>query len=92
MTVPEWGNTGAGAASTVGLIVTPGAVLEAWITGRSTRRLQADIHTATQSTLADMRKGFTETLERMDQRTERMNILAEERHREALELIAALKR
>jgi hypothetical protein len=58
----------------------------------STRRLQADIHTATQSTLADMRKGFTETLERMDQRTERMNILAEERHREALELIAALKR
>jgi hypothetical protein len=29
MTIPEWVNTGAGAASIVGLIVTPGAVLQA---------------------------------------------------------------
>jgi hypothetical protein len=61
MTIPEWCNTGAGAASIVGLIVTLGAVLQAWITGCSTRRLQADIHTATQLTLTDMRKGFART-------------------------------
>jgi hypothetical protein len=36
-------------------------VLQAWITGCSTRRLQADIHTATQLTLTDMRKGFART-------------------------------
>jgi hypothetical protein len=61
MTIPEWCNTGAGAASIVRLIVTLGAVLQAWITGCSTRRLQADIHTATQLTLTDMRKGFART-------------------------------
>jgi len=61
----EWFNTGAGAASIVGLIVTVGAVIQAAITGRATRRLQADIHASTQSTLTDMRKGFSESQERM---------------------------
>jgi hypothetical protein len=61
----EWFNTGAGAASMVGLIVTIGGIIQAIITGRSTRRLQADIHASTQLTLIDMRKGFTESHERL---------------------------
>jgi hypothetical protein len=90
--MPDFFNTAAGTASIIGGIVTLGAVLHAWITSRSTRALQADIHTALQVSLTDMRKGFTESqerlghiLERMDARTERMNQLAEERHREVLQ-------
>ena len=103
----DWFNTGAGAASMVGLIVTLGAIMQAVITGRSTRRLQADIHASTQLTLTDMRKGFAEsqekmdenwqrTLERMDQRWqeafERMDQRADERHRATLTAIEALRR
>ena len=53
----EWFNTGAGAASIVGLIVTIGSVISGW----NLKRLQADIHASTQLTLTDMRKGFTES-------------------------------
>jgi hypothetical protein len=49
------------------------------LSDRHTTRLIADIHTSTQSTLTDMRKGFSESherlgaiLERMDQRLERV--------------------
>jgi hypothetical protein len=82
----EWFNTGAGVASIVGLIVTIGGVIQALITGRSTRRLQADIHAATQTTLTDLGKGFRESQERMDQRWhaafERMDRAAEQRQTE----------
>ena len=72
----EWFNTGAGAASIVGLIVTIGSIISGW----HLKRLQADIHASTQSTLTDMRKGFAESqqqlgaiLERMDRRLEQMD-------------------
>jgi hypothetical protein len=91
MTV-EWFNTGAGAASIVGLIVTIGAIIQAMITGRSTRRLQADIHASTQLALADMRKGFTESQERLGQILERMDQRADERHRDTITAIETLRR
>jgi hypothetical protein len=69
----DWFNTGAGAASIVGLIVTLGAVLQAYLTGRSTRRLQADIHVATQAILADLGKGFRETQQQLSQTLEHMD-------------------
>ena len=89
----EWFNTGACAASIVGLIVTIGAIMQATITGRATRRLQADIHAATQATMADIAKGFRDSqselgkiLERMDERWretfERLDQQAEERYRD----------
>jgi hypothetical protein len=52
----------------VGLIVTIGGIIQAIITGRRTRRLQADIHASTQLTLIDMRKGCTESHERLAER------------------------
>lgn len=72
---------------------------------RQTTRLQADIHAATQSTLSDMRKGFSEpqerlgeVLARMDDRQERLGQIiermdqrADERHREVIQAIQALK-
>ena len=69
-----------------------GSLLHGWISGRQLGRLQANIHTATQATLQDMRKGFSESQERLGQILERMDQRADERHREALEAIAALKR
>jgi hypothetical protein len=88
----DWFNTGAGAASIVGLIVTIGSVISGW----HLKRLQADIHAATQATFTDMRKGFSETQERLgeaikgigDGQTrlgeilERMDRVAEDRHRD----------
>jgi hypothetical protein len=85
------------------------ALIHGLITARQTTRLQADIHAATQSTLGDMRKGFSETqarlgdiLARMDDRQERMDQhwreafermdqRADERHREVISAIQALK-
>ncbi len=85
------------------------ALIHGLVTSRQTTRLQADIHLATQSTLGDMRRGFTETqqalgaiLARMDDRQdriderwreafERMDQRADERHREVISAIQALK-
>jgi hypothetical protein len=85
------------------------ALIHGLVTSRQTARLQADIHAATQSTLSDMRKGFSETQarlgdilahmddrqERIDERWreafERMDQRADERHREVLQVIQALK-
>jgi hypothetical protein len=92
----EWFNTGAGAASIVGLIVTIGAIIQAMMTGRSTRRLQADMHASTPLTLTDMRKGVTEGQERIDthgrEAFERMDQRADERHRETVTAIDTLRR
>ena len=75
----------AGAASIVGLIVTIGSVISGW----HLKRLQADIHAATQATLTDMRKGFSdsqqtlgEAVKSLGQILERMDRAAEDRHRE----------
>jgi uncharacterized membrane protein YccC len=73
---------------------------------RRTTKLITSIHTATQSTLGDMNKGFRESqdqmakiLERMDQRQdgmaqilERMDQRADERHRDTISAIEALRR
>jgi hypothetical protein len=101
-TALAWFGVLAGAASVAALVF-------GWIGQRQTTRLQVDIHAATHSTLADLRKGFSETqqslgaiLERMDQRqaeadqrwqhaVERMDQRADERHREVLQTIQALK-
>lgn len=86
-------------ASILGVFIALGSIAQALILGRTTARLQADIHAATQATLTALGKGFRETqqqlgaiLERMDQRLERMDQRADERHREALDAIQALKR
>jgi hypothetical protein len=79
------------------------ALLQAWLLGRSARQFHADVHAATQATLADMRKGFTESHDRLGQMLarmddcwreafERMDRRADERHRDVIEAIAALKR
>jgi hypothetical protein len=87
-TALAWFGVLAGAASVA-------ALLHGWLAQRQTTRLQADIHAATQATLTDMRKGFSETQERMDQRWreafERMDQRADERHREVLQALQALK-
>jgi hypothetical protein len=65
-----------------------GSLIHGWISGRQLGHLQADIHAATQSTLQDMRKGFSESqqtlgqiLERLDGRLEQ----ADRRWQEAFE-------
>jgi hypothetical protein len=68
------------------------ALIHGLVTARQTARLQVDIHAATQLTLTDIRKGFSDSQERLGQILERMDQRADERHREALEAIAALKR
>jgi hypothetical protein len=85
MTALAWFGVLTGAASI-------GSLLHGWISGRQLGRLQADIHAATQSTLTDIRKGFSDSQERLGQILERMDQRADERHREAIEAIAALKR
>jgi hypothetical protein len=84
----EWFNGGAGAASIVGLIVTIGSVISGW----HLKRLLADIHASTQLTLTNMRKGFTESQERLGQILERMDQRADERHRETITAIETLRR
>ena len=98
MTFNEWGIV----ASIIGAAIGVSALLQAWLLGRAAKAFHGDVHTATQLTLTDMRKGFSESqdrlgqiLEGMDQRWqeafERMDQRADERHREALQLIQTLK-
>jgi hypothetical protein len=89
-------------ASILGIFIALRSIAQALILGRSTTRLQADIHAATRATLAGLGKGFRETqlqlsqtLERMDERWceafERMDQRADERQREVLQAIQALR-
>ncbi len=82
-------------ASILGVFMALGSIAQALILGRSTTRLQADIHAATQATMADLGKGFRESQERMDERWreafDRMDQRADERHREIVSAIQALK-
>ena len=84
-----WFGVLSGAASVASLVF-------GLIMGRQTSRLQADIHASTQLTLADMRKGFSESHERLaesqkaiaeavggiGQILDRMDQRAEERYRD----------
>jgi uncharacterized membrane protein YccC len=88
-TALAWFGVIAGAASVASLIA---GLISTW----QTNRLIANVHVATQTTLTDMRKGFSETQERLgeaikgigDGQTrlgeilERMDRAAEDRHRD----------
>jgi hypothetical protein len=91
-----WSAVIAGGASVASL---PMAIVLGWFG----KRAAVDIHTATQLTLTDMRKGFSESQERlgqiltqMDQHwreaLERMDQRADERHREVVEAIQTMRR
>jgi hypothetical protein len=74
------------------------ALIHGLITARQTTRLQADILAATQATLTDIAKGFKEGQQALGQAVtglgqvlERMDQRADERHREALDMIKALR-
>jgi hypothetical protein len=91
MTFNEWGIV----ASIIGAAIGVSALLQAWLLGRVAQAFHGDVHTATQRTLTDLAKGFRESQERMDQRWqeafERMDQRADERHREVLQALQALK-
>ena len=95
MTGWEWFAVIAGGASVASL---PVALVLGWFG----KRTAVDIHTATQLTLTDMRKGFEASQERLGQMLtqmdghwreafERMDQRADERHREVIQAIQALK-
>jgi hypothetical protein len=80
----EWFGVIAGGASVASL---PVAVVLGWFG----KRTAIDIHAATQSTLADISKGFRESQQTLGQILERMDQRADERHREVIEVIRTLK-
>jgi hypothetical protein len=80
----EWFAVIAAGASVASL---PVALVLGWFG----KRTAVDIHSATQSTLADISKGFRESQERLGQILERMDQRADERHREVVEAIQALR-
>jgi hypothetical protein len=56
------------------------------------KRLQADIHAATQVTLGDLAKAFRESQQSLGQILERMDQRADERQREMVQAIQARQR
>jgi hypothetical protein len=85
MTWLEWFAVIAGGASVASL---PVAVVLGWFG----KRTAVDIHRATQSTLTDLSKGFRESQAQLGQILERMDQRADERQREMVAAIQALKR
>jgi hypothetical protein len=85
MTGFEWFAVIAGGASVASL---PVAIVLGWFG----KRTAVDIHAATQLTLTDLRKGFSESQERLGQILERMDQRADERQREMVQALQALKR
>jgi len=83
-TALAWFGVLAGAASVGGLVL---GLIGTW----QTKRLQADSHTATQTTLADIAKGFRESQQSLGQILERMDQRADDRQREMIQAIQALK-
>jgi hypothetical protein len=57
----EWLNTVSGGVTMLGLWITLAAFIIGGWSSRTAKRLQADIHAATQLTLTDMRKSFQES-------------------------------
>jgi hypothetical protein len=80
----EWLNTAAGAASLLGLWVTIAAFVTGWVWTRSTTKLVREVHGETQRTLDAMDARWAQAFERMDQR-------ADERHREVIQAIQAMR-
>jgi cytochrome oxidase assembly protein ShyY1 len=83
-TALAWFGVLAGAASVAALIL---GLIGTW----QTKRLQADIHMATQTTLGDLAKGFRESQQSLGQILERMDQRADDRQREMIQAIQALK-
>jgi hypothetical protein len=84
-TALAWFGVLASAASVAGLVF---GLVGAW----QTKRLQADSHAASQVTLGDLAKGFRESQQSLGQILERMDQRADERQREMIQAIQALKR
>ena len=95
-TALAWLGILASAASVAALVF---GLVGAW----QTKRLQADIHAATQLTLGDLAKGFRESQQSLGQMMhesqqslgqilDRMDQRADERQREMIQAIQALKR
>jgi hypothetical protein len=89
MSALEWFAVIAGGASVASL---PVALVLGWFG----KRTAVDIHAATQSTLADISKGFRESQEHLGESLghilERMDQRADERQREMQQVIEALRR
>ena len=98
MTGFEWFAVIAGGASVASL---PVAIVLGWFV----KRTAVDIHAATQLTLTDLRKGFSESQERLGEAVtgigqgvnqlgailERMDQRADERQREMIQVLQTLK-
>ena len=88
----EWFfNTSAGAASLMSLILGGILGVVSWRISRSTDKLIAHGRDSTQALIKEVHADTQRTLAQMDERTTRMNELAEERHREVIQAIQALK-
>lgn len=79
-----WANTNGGAVSILGVWITLAALLSGWIWTRGTTKLIAQGDAKTQEILARMDERWQQAWERMDQR-------ADERHREVVQAIQALR-
>jgi hypothetical protein len=89
----EWFfNTAAGAASLMSLILGSILGVVSWRISRSTDKLITHGRDSTQMLIKEVHADTQRTLAQMDERTTRMNELAEERHRETIQVIQALKR
>jgi hypothetical protein len=88
----EWFfNTAAGAASLMSLILGGILGVVSWRISRSTDKLITHGRDSTHALIKEMHADTQRTLAQMDERTTRMNELAEERHREVIQAIQALK-
>src|SRR5262245_24060537 len=84
MTWNDWGIV----ASIIGASIGISALLQAWLLGRAAKSFHADVHTATQHTLIDMRNGFSESQQTLGQILERLDgrlAQADQRWQEAFE-------
>jgi hypothetical protein len=88
----EWFfNTAAGAASLMSLILGGILGVVSWCISRSTGKLITHGRDSTQALIKAVHADTQRTLAQMDERTTRMNELADERHREVIQVIQALK-
>ena len=91
----DWFNTAAGAASLLGLWVTLAALILGWWWSRSASTLIAQTTGKTQELITTSATDTKTLLARMDehwrQAWERMDQRADERHREVIQAIQALK-
>ena len=91
MSWSEWFNTAAGGASLMGLILAGILGMVSWQISRATDKLITHGRDSTQALIKEVHADTQRTLAQMDDRTTRMNELAEERHREVIQVIQTLK-